>query len=266
MAPLPLLNAFAWRSHLVARYPRQSQTERPSVTLLVPCRNERGNIESCVTHVPDMGGPTEILFVEGHSQDGTFEECLRVQAAYPDRNIRVLQQTGKGKGDAVRLGFHEAAGDIVIILDSDLAVPAAYMPRVYEVLANGKADFVNCTRLVYPLEPGAMRKLNYVANRLFARILSYLINQQLSDSLCGTKALYKKDYLRIEEARERLGRLDPFGDFDLIFGATLYNLKIVEIPVRYQAREYGEPQISRFKDGWRLLKLVVRAFFALKAH
>jgi SAM-dependent methyltransferase len=266
VAPLPLVNALCWRTHIVARSRLTVQARPASVTVLIPCRNERGNIEACVTRTPDMGPDTEILFVEGHSRDGTYEECLRVKEAHPDRKIRVLQQTGKGKGDAVRLGFEQAAGDIVMIVDSDLAVPPEYMPRVYEALASGEAEFVNCSRLVYPMEKGAMRTLNYIANRLFAVVLSYLLDQSLSDTLCGTKALYKADYEKIQGERERLGGLDPFGDFDLIFGAALHNLRIVEVPVRYQARDYGEPQISRFSDGWRLFKLVGRAFLDLKGN
>ena len=266
IAPLPGFNAFCWRTYIVARSRRSSSQRDASVTALVPCRNEKDNIEACVTRLPEMGKSTEILFVEGNSQDETYEECLRVKEAYPERNIRVLKQTGKGKGDAVRLGFHEAAGDIVMIVDSDLAVPPEYMPRVYDALASGDAEFVNCTRLIYPMEKDAMRPLNYVANRLFAKLLSYLLNQSLSDTLCGTKALYKDDYLRIEAERERLGSLDPFGDFDLIFGAALDNMRIVNIPVRYQARGYGQTQIARFADGLMLFKMVWRAFRQLKAR
>ena len=266
IAPLPVINALCWRSHIVARSRRSAEERNPSVTVLIPCRNEKGNIEPSVLRTPEMGPRTEILFVEGHSRDGTYEECLRVKDAYPERDVRVLQQTGKGKGDAVRLGFHEAAGDVVMIVDSDLTVPPEYMPRVYNALASGEAEFVNCTRLVYPMEKGAMRPLNYVANRGFAKILSYLLNQSLSDTLCGTKALYRNDYLTIEAERGRMGSLDPFGDFDLIFGAARHNLCIVEIPVRYDARGYGETQIARFADGWQLLKLVIRAFLHFKAQ
>ena len=244
IAPIPPFNRICWRVYLVARSLAHATPRQRSVTVIVPCRNERGNIEDCVRRTPDMGDHgTEILFIEGGSSDGTFEECLRVRDAYPHRKIRVLKQTGKGKGDAVRLGFAEASGDIVVILDSDLTVPPEYLPRVYYALTDGHAEFVNCTRLIYPMEKGAMRPLNYVANRLFARVISYLLNQRLSDTLCGTKALFKEDYLKIEEARQRLGSLDPFGDFDLIFGAARRNMRMVEIPVRYDARKYGETQI-----------------------
>lgn len=266
VAPLPLINLLCWRSYIVARSRSSSHRRNATITALIPCRNEKGNIESCVTRMPEMGAGTEILFVEGNSHDGTYEECLRVQKAYPERNIRVLKQTAKGKGDAVRLGFHEAAGDIVVIVDSDLTVPPEYMPRVHEALSSGTAEFVNCSRLVYPMESGAMRPLNFIANRAFAALISYLINQRLSDTLCGTKALFREDYLRIESERRRLGSLDPFGDFDLIFGAARNNLRIMEIPVRYFPRDYGETQISRFRDGWELAKMVWHAFREFKAQ
>jgi ubiquinone/menaquinone biosynthesis C-methylase UbiE len=266
IAPIPPINWLCWRVYLVARSLTPSPPGQCSVTVLVPCRNERGNIEPCVRRLPEIGSHTEILFVEGGSSDGTYEECLRVQEAFPHRDIRVLKQTGKGKGDAVRLGFTEARGDIVMILDSDLTVPPEYMPRVYAALAEGQAEFVNCTRLVYPMEPGAMRTLNYLANRLFARVLSYLLNQSLSDTLCGTKALFKRDYLTIEADRQRLGSLDPFGDFDLILGAARRNMRIVEIPVRYEARTYGETQIQRFSDGVRLFRMVWQTFRRLKTR
>ena len=267
IAPLPIVNRLCSRYYVVARAKAPARSGKCSVTAIVPCRNEKGNIEACVTRMPDMGdGRTEILFVEGNSSDGTYEECLRVKDAFPERLVRVLKQTNRGKGDAVRLGFAEAAGDIVMIVDSDLAVPPEYMPRVYQALVDGVGEFVNCTRLVYPMEKGAMRPLNYVANRVFASFISYLLNQRLTDTLCGTKALFREDYERIAEDRRRRGSLDPFGDFDLIFGASRLNLRMVEIPVRYDARTYGATQIARFRDGLRLLRMVWAVFRELKTR
>jgi len=267
IAPLPLVNRLCWRYYFVARSKAYTTPKGSSVTVLVPCRNEKGNIESCVRRIPEMGeGETEILFVEGNSSDGTYEECLRIKDIYAHRKIRVLKQTGKGKADAVRLGFDAAQGGIIMILDGDLTVAPEYLPRVYVALTDGCAEFVNCTRLIYPMEPGAMRPLNYVANRWFAYILSYLLNQKLTDTLCGTKALFKEDYLKINQERGKRGFMDPFGDFDLIFGAAYRNLHIVEIPVRYDARSYGETQISRFSDGLKLIRIVWRAFRWLKTR
>jgi SAM-dependent methyltransferase len=267
VAPLPGIRRFCLRNYVVARPARlrETATRNPSCTILIPCRNERGNIENAVRRLPRFTADLEILFVEGHSSDGTYEECLRVKDSYPDRKIRTFKQPGKGKGDAVRLGFANAQGEIVMILDADLTVPPESMPKFYRALVEGYGEFVNGTRLVYPMSDRAMRTLNAIANRAFAMLFSYLLNQRLTDTLCGTKALWKRDYERIAAARSYFGEFDPFGDFDLIFGAAKLNLKIVEVPVRYADRTYGETQISRFRDGWLLLRMVALAWRKLKA-
>jgi SAM-dependent methyltransferase len=267
IAPLPLIRLLCLRSYVVAgpACPAAFPEKLPSVSILVPCRNERGNIEAAVARTPLFAPEQEIVFIEGNSQDGTYEECIRVRDAYPDRRIVVLKQDGKGKGDAMRKGYAHASGDILVILDADLTVPPETMPKFYEILASGRGEFVNGTRLIYPSEAEAMRFLNTIANRGFARIFSYLLNQKLTDTLCGTKAFWARDYRRIAAGRSYFGDFDPFGDFDLILGAAKLNLKLVELPIRYRARTYGEPQISRFRDGWLLVRMSVFAWRKLKA-
>lgn len=267
---LPLIRKLSLRHFIVARSKRKAKRKNLSTTVLVPCRNERGNIESAVTRLPRFCEDIEVLYVEGNSSDGTYEECERVRDHYakPENggwDIKVFKQPGKGKGDAVRKGFDEARGDILMILDADLTMPPEELPKFYEAIATGKGEFINGSRLVYPMEKGAMRFLNYWANRTFAMIFSFLLNQRFTDTLCGTKVLTKADYEKIQAGRSYFGDFDPFGDFDLIFGAAKQNLKIVEIPMRYADRTYGEPQISRFRDGWLLLKMVVFAWRKLKA-
>lgn len=267
LAPLPFIRRLCLRNYIVARpLPRLSKPILlPSVSVLVPCRNERGNIESAVTRLPKFAPDLEILFVEGHSKDGTFDECERVRDAYPDRDIKVFRQDGKGKGDAVRKGFGLARGDIVMILDADLTVPPESLGKFYDALVMRRGEFINGTRLVYPMEDTAMRTLNNIANRGFAIIFSYLLNQRFTDTLCGTKVLWRRDYERIVANRHYFGDFDPFGDFDLIFGAAKLNLRIVEVPIRYAGRSYGETQISRFTHGWLLLRMVLFAWRKLKA-
>ncbi len=265
IAPLPFIRRLCLRYYLVARSLRVQQSQRPSVTVVVPARNERGNIEPLVRRLPDFAPALEILFVEGNSSDGTAEEIERVIAAYPERDIRLLQQDGRGKANAVWKGFDHASGDILMILDADMTVNPEDLPKFYDVIAAGKAEFVNGSRLVYPMEPEAMRLLNFLANRTFSRIFSYLLNERFTDTLCGTKVLSRANYARLHAGRGYFGDFDPFGDYDLIFGAAKLNLKIAEVPVRYVARSYGEPQISRFRDGWQLLRMVVFAFRKLKA-
>ena len=266
IAPLPGIRKLCLRTYLVGRPVRQFLDRKFSVSILIPCRNERGNIESAIRRMPRFGSAQEILFVESNSTDGTFQECERVRDAYKDGwNIKVLKQDGKGKGDAVRKGFAEATGDVLMILDADLTMPPEALPKFHAVIETGKAEFVNGTRLVYPMEQEAMRPLNLIANRFFAYLFSYLVNTRLTDTLCGTKVLLRENYKALAKERDYFGNFDPFGDFDLIFGAAKQNLKIVETPIHYKARTFGETQISRFLDGWLLLKMVWFAYRKLKA-
>jgi glycosyltransferase involved in cell wall biosynthesis len=222
-------------------------------------------IEAAVTRLPTFCNDMEIPFVEGHSKDGTLEEIHRVIAANPDKDIKVLVQDGVGKADAVFKAFKCARGDVVMILDSDLTVPPEQLPKFWNALASGKGEFVNGTRLVYPMEKEAMRFLNLVANRIFSILFTWLLNQRFTDTLCGTKALLRSDYERIKKDERYFGDFDPFGDFQLIFGASKLSLKVVEVPIRYANRVYGETQISRFRHGILLLRMVAFAYRKLKA-
>lgn len=237
----------------------------PSVTVVVPARNEAGNIEGAVYRTPLMGSATEIIFVEGGSKDATWETIERVIAEYKGPlTLSAYKQSGKGKGDAVRLGFDKAKGDILMILDADLTVPPEDLPVFFEATAERRADFVQGTRLVYPMDPGAMRFFNKLGNIGFSMLFSYLLQQPIKDTLCGTKVLWRKDYERIAAGRAYFGDFDPFGDFDLIFGAARLNMKISEVPVRYRDRVYGETNIERWKHGWLLLKMSAVAARKLK--
>ncbi len=266
IATLPLIQNACLRQYLVARpTPTPTGVKTLSATVVIPCRNEKGNIESAIQRLPDFCQSLEIIFVEGHSQDSTWEEILRVQAVYPERNIQSLQQPGKGKGDAVRAGFDQATGDVLIILDADLTVPPEDIPKFYLAIKSGSGEFINGSRMVYDMDSGAMRFLNRLANHFFAKVFSYLLNQTYTDTLCGTKALRRSHYQAIAANRAYFGDFDPFGDFDLIFGAAKLNLKVVEIPIRYASRAYGSTQISRFRHGALLLRMVFFAWRKLKA-
>jgi SAM-dependent methyltransferase len=266
LAPLPGIRQLALRSYVVGRPVRLFPDRKFSASIVIPCRNERGNVENAIKRMPKFGSHQEIIFVEGNSSDDTFVECERIRDAYKDEwDIKVLRQDGKGKGDAVRKGFVAATGDVLMILDADLTMPPEALPKYHAVIESGKAEFVNGTRLVYPMENEAMRPLNFIANRCFAYLFSYLVNTRMTDTLCGTKVLLRKDYEVLAREREYFGNFDPFGDFDLIFGAAKQNLKIIETPIHYKARTFGETQISRFRDGWLLLKMVWFAYRKLKA-
>src|SRR5262249_7337586 len=184
---------------------------------------------------------------EGHSSDGTWEEIERVIAHYPHLRINALRQPGKGKADAVFAGLDAAHGDILTILDCDLTMPPEQLPKFWRAIRSGKGEFVNGSRLVYPMEDEAMRFLNLIANRIFSLLFTWLLSQRFTDTLCGTKALRRSDYQRLRVGRGYFGNFDPFGDFDLIFGASKLGLKVVEVPIRYASRTYGKTQISRLR-------------------
>ena len=256
LAHVPGLRWLCLTNWLVARPTGLQQYDVvPRVSVICPCRNEAGNIEQLVRRLPAMGSHTEIIFVEGHSKDNTLEECRRIAAGDPKKDIRVFIQEGQGKGDAVRLGFSKATGDILMILDGDLSVAPEDLRQFYDALVSGKGEFINGSRLVYAKDPYAMRFLNLFGNKFFALLLSRLLGQAIKDTLCGTKVLQRADYERIARGRTYFGDFDPFGDFDLLFGAAKQNLKIVEIPIRYRQRTYGTTNISRFSHGWLLLKM-----------
>ncbi|MGH6968740.1 MAG: glycosyltransferase family 2 protein, partial [Stellaceae bacterium] len=265
VAPLPFIRKLCLRHYLVARPRPSGEPESLSASVIVPCRNERGNIPAIVARIPPFCDDIEIVFVEGGSSDGTWDEIARVKAANPGRDIKLFKQDSKGKGDAVRKGFINARGDVLMILDADMTVAPEELPKFYAPLASGRGEFVNGTRLVYPLERDSMRLLNRVGNHVFSALFTWLLNQRFTDTLCGTKALRRQQYERIAEGRAYFGNFDPFGDFDLIFGASKLSLKVVEVPIRYAARTYGETNIARFRHGWLLLRMVGFAFWKLKA-
>lgn len=260
----PLLGWCCLTVFCAARPVRFGPAPARTVSVIIPARNEAGNIEAAVQRTPDLGAGTELIFVEGHSRDHTWTEIQRVAQAYPHRQIKIMQQTGKGKGDAVRLGFAAATGDILMILDADLTMPPEELPKFYEVLASGRAEFANGVRLVYPMDEKAMQFLNLCANKTFGIIFTWLLGQPVKDTLCGTKVLSRAHYEQIAANRAYFGDFDPFGDFDLLFGAAKLNLKIADVPIRYRERTYGTTNIQRWSHGWLLLRMVLFAARKLK--
>jgi glycosyltransferase involved in cell wall biosynthesis len=264
LAKLPPWRLFSLYRVYVLR-PRVVERKVPKVTVIVPARNEAGNIQGAIDRTPVMGSGTELIFVEGNSTDDTY---ARIEQAIKDYKgplaLSLHKQTGKGKGDACRVGFAKATGDLLMILDADLTVPPEDLPKFYDALLRGVADYVHGTRMLYPMESGAMRFLNKLGNAGFAKIFSFVLGKSIQDTLCGTKVLWKRDYERLAANRAYFGDFDPFGDFDLIFGVSKLNLKIMEIPIRYKNRTYGSTNISRFRDGWLLLRMSVFAARKLK--
>jgi len=265
LAPLPFFRLFTILNIVVARPLKSKLKARPSVSVIVPARNESGNINDILLRCPLMGPQDEIIFVEGNSTDDTWERIQQAASAYTGAHrLVVAQQKGQGKGDAVRLGFALATKEILMILDADLTTPPEELPKFYEAIATNKAEFVNGSRLVYPMEKEAMRFFNILANKFFATAFSFVLGQRFKDTLCGTKVLSRTVYNRLAAGRKFFGDFDPFGDFDLLFGAARMGLKIVEIPVHYHERTYGATNIQRWRHGLILLRMLIFAARRMK--
>lgn len=264
-----ILPVFRWLafSCVVTMRPKQPSKTRPGLSIVIPARNEFGNIEAALQRLPDLGCELEVIFIEGHSKDKTWEEIQRVRQVYGDKyRILAEQQKGIGKSDAVRLGFSLATMPVLTILDADLTMPPEMLRRFYDAYVDGLGDFVNGNRLVYPMEGEAMRFLNHLGNIFFAKSLSYVLSTRLGDSLCGTKLLSRRDYARMVAWRQDFGDFDPFGDFELLFPATIFQLGVMNLPIRYAARTYGSTSISRFRHGFQLLRMTTIGLLRIKCR
>lgn len=264
VAPLPFFRLFTMVNILLARPTPilEKESSDPSVSVIIPARNEYGNIENAIVRLPKMGPDDEVIFVEGNSTDHTWEKIQEIKTKYGQEfKVKIAKQEGRGKGDAVRKGFSIATKDILMILDADLTVPPEDLSKFYQTILTKKGEFINGSRLVYPMEKSGMPFLNIIANKFFASAFSYVLGQPFKDTLCGTKVLSRKDYIRIDKFRSYFGDFDPFGDFDLIFGASRLGLRIVEVPIAYKQRTYGKTNIQRWKHGIILLRML---FFAAR--
>lgn len=264
LAPLPFFRAFNLINIAVARSVQAAQDlpSHPSVSVVVAARNEEGNVDDIIKRLPRMGPDDELILIEGNSTDNTWRKIQEVYEENKNRiNIQIGQQEGRGKGDAVRKGFKMAKKDILMILDADLTVQPEDLPRFYKAIVSGKGEYINGSRLVYPMEERAMRFLNILGNKFFALTFSFVLGQRFKDTLCGTKVLTRRNYQQLAKHREYFVDFDPFGDFDLIFGSSRMCLKIVELPITYRERIYGDTNISRWSHGIILLKML---FFATR--
>lgn len=256
LANLPVLNSLCLLTVVIAR-PKPIGVKDFSVSIIIPARNEEKNIAKIIPSTPVFGKSQEYIFIEGHSKDATWEEINKVAKKY--KNVKVIKQKGIGKADAVRIGFSKATNEILMVYDADRTVDAKDLVKFYNALSIGIGEFANGSRLVYPMEDQAMQTLNKIGNKIFSVVFSWILGQRFKDTLCGTKAFFRSDYVSFKHSKS-----DPFGDFDLIFGAVRNNLKVVEIPVRYKERRYGATNIKRFKHGFMLLANVVSAFVEFK--
>lgn len=264
-AKLPFFDLFALTNFLVARpLPAEPGSDTPSVSIIIPARNEAGNIAEIFTRVPALGRDMELIFVEGHSKDDTYAVIEQERQKHPNIKSSLLKQNGIGKASAVWQGFEAAGNEVLMILDSDLSVPPEDLERFYEAIASNKGEFINGTRLVYPMEGRAMQAANLLGNKAFGMIFSWLLGQPVKDTLCGTKVITHADFKLLKQEYSLFGKVDPFGDFDLLLGASKLNLKIVDLPIRYRERKYGQTNIQRWRHGWMLLRITVAGAINLK--
>lgn len=251
---------------IIARpVPKQRKKDEISCSVIVPCKDEKGHIEQAVTRIPHMGKHTELIFIDDKSDDGTGEEIRRCMQKYQDKDIKLLEGPGICKAECVRVGFQSASGDVLIILDADLAMAPEELPKFFDALVNGAGDFINGVRFLYPQQDMAMRMLNILGNNIFARLISFILEQPIGDTLCGTKAFFREDYWKLVRSKDMWGVRDQWGDFEQLFGASKIGLKIVDIPVHYMERTYGETKMkNRFKNGWFMLKMCIGALSKLR--
>jgi ubiquinone/menaquinone biosynthesis C-methylase UbiE len=266
IARLPLINRLCFLNLLVAS-PRAAPRpeEDYSCSVIVPCKDEVGNIENLLRRMPEMGSGTEIIFVDDRSTDGTGEEVVRLMKACPEKNVVLVEGPGQGKFEAVKRGFDRATGDIMMILDADATVMPEELPKFFRALVRGDGEFINGCRLVYDMDKQAMRLLNIIGNKLFSLVFSYLLSRRVKDTLCGTKAFFRRDYLRMKKYFGYFGDYDRWGDFNLLFSASKLNLKITEMPVHYTERVEGETKMNRrFSHGWLMLRMCLEGMKRLK--
>jgi hypothetical protein len=267
MARLPGLQRLCMIKVLVARsVPSKREQQEISTSIIIPCKNERGNIEAAITRIPEMGKHTEIIFCDDKSTDGTAQEVLQMQKCYPNRDIKLVNGPGICKADNVWTGFAAASGDILMILDADLTVMPEELPRFFDAMVEGKGEFINGTRLVYPMQKMAMNTLNMIGNTFFSKVFSFILGQPIKDTLCGTKVLWLSDWERIRPLIGSWGVKDRWGDYELLFGAAKRNLLIHDLPIHYQERRYGTTKMVKvFWNGMNMFRMCFAAWRKFKA-
>ncbi|MFA5088866.1 MAG: glycosyltransferase family 2 protein [Candidatus Omnitrophota bacterium] len=262
---LPLLNKLSLNTFFVARKAGLISGQEYSASVLIPCKNEEGNIEAIVRRMPTFSRKLEFVFINDQSTDTTSSRIKEMRELFPEKNIVLVDGPGQGKGAAVREGIKQATGDICMIFDADMTVIPEDLPQFYEAMKMRLADFIHGTRLVYAQENGAFRLANLLGNLFFSRVFSYILDQRTTDTLCGVKVFWKRDWPLFEECRSILKDRDVWGDYNLIFGASRYGLKIAQLPVRYFERLEGITKMnSRIKNGFIMLRVAWHALWEVK--
>ena len=255
---VPIIKQLAFEIEIIF-YKYHENLNDPMISILIPARNEEGNKElliEALNKFKKIPNKIEIIFVEGNSKDNTFQMLENLTKEFSKNfKISLLKQTSTGKKNAVVEGFNTSSGDTLAIIDCDFTVDIDDSIDAIMESTKNENILINCSRTTFPMEKDAMRWANYIGNRCFAIFLSILINKPISDSLCGTKVFSRKFFNLMKKNGSWESKSDPFGDFTIIFEAANNNIKILNYPVRYYARRSGAPNISRWLDGIKLLKV-----------
>ena len=264
---LPLLNIFCLSNITILKKKDQnfSNNKDLRVSFIIPCKNEENNIKTFENEIKNSNQSNEYLFGDDNSMDKTIDEIDKLSKKL--NNNKILKYNGPGvcKSENVYKGIELSSGDIIVVYDADLTVDFKDVEFSIDILKNTNADFINCTRMIYPQKDGAMKFSNFIGNSIFANLFSLLFRKKITDTLCGTKIFFKKDWVKIKKNITGLGVKDLWGDFDLLIGAYKNNLKITEVPVTYHERKEDNTKMtSVFLNGIRMLSIVLVAFYKLR--
>lgn len=266
VARLPGAERLCLINVLVARQsPKPIAPEDVSISVIIPCKNEKGNIRSTVERMPDMGKYLELIFCDDNSTDGTADKIIECKKIYPNKNIKLIHGPGICKAENVLEGFRAATCEVLMILDGDLTIMPEELPQFLLALVEGKGELINGSRFIYPFSRSAMKFGNFLGNKLFSMFFSFMLDQRIKDTLCGTKVFWRSDWENMEKLHGTWGIKDIWGDYELLFAAAKLNLRIVDLPVHYQERIYGTTKmVNVFWNAWNFFSFYLFGLIKLK--
>jgi glycosyltransferase involved in cell wall biosynthesis len=225
--------------------------------VLVPCRNEKGNILKLHLELSTLKNVDEIIFVEGGSHDKTYEEIESLLKRCPNSRIRLIKQMGHGKFNAVLSGYHASNADFFVIWDGDNTIPCSDQQKMIDLFLERSQEpvFVTANRITVHREDNAFRFINLIGNFLFSFLVLLVFRVKIPDVLSGTK-IFHRNLLHEDITCNRALEADPFGDLYLLSRASKVGCEILSIPCKYKERTYGISNIGRWSGGLAMLKLM----------
>jgi len=265
---LPFLDNLSVTKVFYLRKKNYKKRQNKKISLIIPCKNEQGNILNIVTDAKkELIIPYEIIFVDDKSSDNTFQIIIDCKKKFSDVDIQVTKGPGKGKSLAVNEGIKIATGYYSIIFDADMTVNMKDINVFYNAISNGNADIINGSRLVYKPYTGAMRYLNFLGNKFFSKLSSFITGELITDTLCGSKCFITKDFKIFNEFKDNNNINDIWGDFNILYSSNFYGLKCIDLPVRYYERVEGETKMKkRFYFFLNMLSTSIKAMNRFKIN